>query len=170
MQTPTWTQHLQNNGSKQNIITNPAFSLREAKKRRLLQDTVPQLISWKQHKKRLPCTPSLHLCPLAWVVWWVLLKATLRPFDVLRVSTLNGSSRFERDGGTVKNLSVLRNDGAFTESEQSEDHTSSIYCQTILANWASQNLSACRIRCRSRSQCPTLVHDIPIGSEAAIIP
>jgi hypothetical protein len=36
-----------------------------------------------------------------------------RPFDVLRVSTLNGSSRFERDGGTVKNLSdVLRNDGA----------------------------------------------------------
>ena len=27
-------------GQKQNIITNPAFSLREAKKRRLLQDTV----------------------------------------------------------------------------------------------------------------------------------
>ena len=38
-------------GQKQNIITNPAFSLREAKKRRLLQDTVPPLISWKQHKK-----------------------------------------------------------------------------------------------------------------------
>ena len=39
-------------GQKQNIITNPAFSLWEAKKRRLLRDTVPQLISWKQHKKR----------------------------------------------------------------------------------------------------------------------
>ena len=36
----------------QNIMTNPAFSLRDAKKRRLLQDTVPQLISWKQYKKR----------------------------------------------------------------------------------------------------------------------
>ena len=46
-------------GQKQNIITNPAFSLWEAKKRRLLRDTVPQLISWKQHKKRrlsqFPC-------------------------------------------------------------------------------------------------------------------
>jgi len=36
----------------ENTITNLAFSLQEAKKRRLLQDTVPQLISGKQHKKR----------------------------------------------------------------------------------------------------------------------
>ena len=47
-------------GQRQNIITNPAFSLREAKKRRLLQNIVPQLISWKQHKKKttwaVPCS------------------------------------------------------------------------------------------------------------------
>ena len=47
-------------GQKQNIITNPAFSLREAKKRRLLQDTKTRSWFLDNNTKRDDFSSSLY--------------------------------------------------------------------------------------------------------------